>query len=63
MFIIQLLDEPCQCVVGLVDVHLSLTLEVFFIQQLKESLLEGVLCVHHLAPLVHLRQIMLNPPW
>ena len=32
MIIIQVLDDLFQCAVGVVDVHLDLTLEVFLIQ-------------------------------
>ena len=42
MVIIQVLDETCHYAVGVIDVRLALTLEVFFIQKLQEFLLEDV---------------------
>ena len=47
MAIIQVLDYSFQCEVGEVDVHLALTLEIFFIQQLHELMLEDVFFVRH----------------
>ena len=62
MVLIQVLDKTCQCRVGVLYVHLAFALEVFFIQIIKDFLLEDVLCVHYLAKLVHLIRILLDPP-
>ena len=63
MIIIQVIDEPFQCEVGVVDVRLVMTLVVFFIQWLQEFLIEDVFLVHYLTQLVHLFNMLLNPPW
>ena len=49
-----MIDDPYHCVVGVVDVCLALTLEVFFIQWLQELMFEDVFCIYQLVPLVHL---------
>ena len=54
MAIIQVLDETYQCAVGVVDLRLALTLEVFFIKLILELLPEDVFYIRYLAPLVHL---------
>ena len=63
MFITKVMDEPCQCAVGIVDVRLALNLELFFIQKTKEFLIEDVFCVYHLVPLVLLGRMLLDPHW
>ena len=63
MAIMQVMDDTCQCAVGLVDVRLALNLEVFSIQRLKEFLIEDFFCVHHLTLLVQLGRMLLDLPW
>ena len=62
MIVIQVLYDTWKCVVGIVGVILALNLEIFFVQLLKELLLEDVLWVHRLEQLVHLGRMLLDPP-
>ena len=63
MVIIQVLDETCKYVVGVVDLRLVLILEIFSFCRLNKLLLEDIFGIHHLAPLFRLGHMILDPHW
>lgn len=63
MVIIKVANEVGECVIGVVDVCLALTLDVIYFKWIKDFMLQDIFCIGHLVPLFNLGRMVLDPPW